>query len=249
MAQYLAAVRNYWALLPAIAVCAGLLLLYAVPTLINPQWTSTVLRLFRRPQEPDDARAGLSPQQTRARRLMAAALVAAALGLVGFNISLNREANGCYQAAKAWGAVDSPKKTDDPCMEMIFGSFFGDGKGEPREPEPQPVAAYQLVKGKEPKYLRWIQNRPAYDAVDLLVGVGANCELDLKVVQGKERITVLSDSFEPCPPDTSVSVVSVKLTEPLGDRKIVTVGGKEIQQIDPDMDSWGTVLKKLVTGG
>ena len=35
------------ALLPAIAVCVVLILLYAVPTLINPRWTSTALGLFQ----------------------------------------------------------------------------------------------------------------------------------------------------------------------------------------------------------
>lgn len=240
--------RNYWALLPAIAVCAGLLLLYAVPTLINPRWTGTVLRLFQA-QEADGSPGELTPPQARNRRLLAATVAMAALALVAFNISLNREANGCYQAARAWGAVDSPEKTADPCIDMIHGSFFGDSSGEPRETDPQPVAAYQRVEGKKPKYLRWIQNRPSYDAADLLVGVGAQCELDVKAVEDGERITIVSDSTDPCPPSTSVSLVSIKLKEPLGDRRIVTAGGEELRRIDPDLDSWGTVLKKLVTGG
>jgi hypothetical protein len=249
MAPYLAAVRNYWSLLPAIAVCVGLLLLYAVPTLINPRWTGTVLRLFRQSQDADGDRPEQGPRQIRSQRMLAAALVACALALVGFNISLNREANGCYQAARAWGAVDSDDRTKDPCLEMIYGRFFGDGGGNPTESSPQPVPAYQVVEGNKPKYLRWIHNRPSYDDLDFVVGVGGNCALDLKVVQGEDKITVLSDTSEPCPPDTSVAITSVKLAKPLGDREIVTVGDKPMQRIDPDLDSWGTVLKKLVTGG
>src|SRR5881397_2343006 len=103
MAPYLAAVRNYWALLPAIAVIVALILLYAIPTLINPQWTSSILALFR--QLPDDADSAtqraagvLGAQQITSRRMLAGALVVAAIALIGFNISLNREANGCYTA-------------------------------------------------------------------------------------------------------------------------------------------------------
>jgi hypothetical protein len=250
MAPYLAAVRNYWALLPAIAVCVVLILIYAIPTLINPQWTSNAINLFR--QQPDDAGNGepaaLSPQRIHARRLLAGALVVGALALIGFNISLNREANGCYQVAKAWGALDSNRK-DDPCIDMIYGTFIGDGSGKPLEKNPQPISSYQLVNGTNPKYLRWIQNRPPYDNMDLLVGVGGQCALDLKVVQGDDKITVVDDTTEPCPPDTSISLTAVKLDKPLGDRKIVTVDDKPLEQINPDMDSWGTVLKKLATGG
>ncbi|HEU4946494.1 MAG TPA: hypothetical protein VFT31_05020 [Kribbella sp.] len=240
--------RNYWALLPAIAVLVVLILVYAVPTLINPQWTSTVLGLFRQ-QDENAQPTVLNPQQVYSRRMLAAALVAGVLALVGFNVSLNREANGCYQAAKAWGAVDSEKATADPCVNMIYGSFIGDGTGKPLEENPQPVTAYQLVKDKRPKYLRWIQNRPSYDDLDLVIGVGGNCALDLKVVQGDDKITLLSDTSEPCPADTSISINPVKLDKPLGDRKIVTVGDKPVKEISPDLDSWGTVLKKLVTGG
>jgi hypothetical protein len=251
MAPYLAAVRNYWALLPAIAVCVVLIMIYAVPTLINPQWTSNLIGLFR--QLPGDAESGepaaLSPQRVRARRLLAGALVLGALALIGFNVSLNREANGCYQVAKAWGALDSKRKTDDPCINMIYGEFIGDGSGKPLEKNPQPISSYQLVKGKKPKYLRWIQNRPSYDSLDFLVGVGGQCALDLKIVQGDDKITVIEDTAQPCPPDTSISLTAVKLDKPLGDRKIVTVGNKPLKQINPDMDSWGTVLKKLATGG
>jgi hypothetical protein len=132
---------------------------------------------------------------------------------------------------------------------MIFGSVFGDSRAAVSEDHPQPVTSYQLVKDKEPKYLRWIQNRPSYDDLDLLVGIGANCALDLSVVQAEDRITVVTDTSEPCPPDTSISVTSVKLDKPLGDRKVVTAGGRPMKEIDPDLDSWGTVLKKLVTGG
>jgi hypothetical protein len=251
MAPYLAAVRNYWALLPAIAVCVVLIMIYAVPTLINPQWTSNAIGLFR--QLPGDTESGepaaLSPQRIHARRLLAGALVLGALALIGFNVSLNREANGCYQAAKAWGALDSKRDTHDPCINMIYGTFIGDGSGKPLEKNPQPIPSYQLVTGKKPKYLRWIQNRPSYDNQDLLVGVGGQCALDLKIVQGDDKITIIEDTTEPCPPDTSVSLTAVKLDKPLGDRKIVTVGNKPLKQINPDMDSWGTVVKKLATGG
>ncbi|HEY0689471.1 MAG TPA: hypothetical protein VGD71_10550 [Kribbella sp.] len=243
--------RNYWALLPAIAVCVVLIMIYAVPTLINPQWTSNAIGLFR--QLPGDTESGepaaLSPQRIHARRLLAGALVLGALALIGFNVSLNREANGCYQAAKAWGALDSKRDTHDPCINMIYGTFIGDGSGKPLEKNPQPIPSYQLVTGKKPKYLRWIQNRPSYDNQDLLVGVGGQCALDLKIVQGDDKITIIEDTTEPCPPDTSVSLTAVKLDKPLGDRKIVTVGNKPLKQINPDMDSWGTVVKKLATGG
>jgi hypothetical protein len=250
MAPYLAAVRNYWALLPAIAVCVVLILIYAVPTLINPQWTSNAIGLFK--QQPDDAANGepaaLSPQRIHARRLLAGALVVGALALIGFNISLNREANGCYQVAKAWGALDSKRNTDDPCIDMIYGEFIGDGSGTPLEKNPQPISSYQLVNGTKPKYLRWIQNRPSYNT-DLLVGVGGQCALDLRIIQGDDKITVIEDTSEPCPPDTSISLAAVKLNKPLGDRRIVTVDNKPLKQINPDLDSWGTVLKKLATGG
>lgn len=252
MAPYLAAVRNYWTLLPAIAVCVVLILIYAVPTLVNPQWTSTVLGLFR--QQPEETQAEqraaqLSPKQVQSRRMLASGLVIAALALVGFNISLNREANGCYQVAKAWGAIDDGKSSEDPCINMIFGSFLGDGEGEVTEDSPQPVAAYQVVDGKKPRYLNWIQNRPRYDDLDLVVGIGAECALDIRVLQEEDKVMVAVDTNEPCPPDGSISITSVKLKKPLGDRKVVTVGDKPMEQINPDLDSWGTVLKKLATGG
>lgn len=248
MAPYLAAVRNYWTLLPAVAVSVVLILLYAVPTLINPQWTSNVLNLFR--QHPEDTSgATLSDRRIRSRRMLAGLLVGLALALVGFNISLNREANGCYQAATAWGAVDDGKSSDDPCITMIYGTFIGDGSGEPLNDVQQPVAAYQLVDGNRPKYLRWIQNRPSYDDADLLIGVTQVCALDLKVQQEADKIVAVIDDEAPCPPDSSISLTPIKLKEPLGDRPVVTVGDKPVRRIDPDMDSWGTVLKKLVTGG
>ncbi|GAA1628264.1 hypothetical protein GCM10009744_15200 [Kribbella alba] len=244
MAPYLAAVRNYWALLPAIAVCVVLILIYAVPTLINPQWSSNVLGMFRQQSELQ-----LGPKQIQSRRMLAGALVIAAFALIGFNVSLNREANGCYQAAKAWGAIDDKTQTADPCVDMIFGSFFGDGGGEVLEKTQQPVPAYQLVKGKKPKYLNWIQHRPSYDGLDLVVGIGSDCASDLKVIQGEDKITVLVDQTEPCPQSKDISVLPVKLKQPLGARKIVTVDDKPLEQINPDLDSWGSVLKKLATGG
>jgi hypothetical protein len=250
MVSYLAAVRNYWSLLPAVAVCVGLIVIYAVPTLVNPRWTANLPALFRQSPDPEtDQSTALTPQQIQTKRMLAGGLVLGALALVGFNVSLNREANGCYQAARAWGAQDAKDKTDDPCIDMIFGSFSGDSSVVASVDHPQPVASYQLVKDKEPKYLRWIQNRPSYDDLDLLVGVGANCALDLSVVQAEDRITVVTDTSEPCPPDTVISVTSVKLDKPLGDRKVVTAGGRPMKEIDPDLDSWGTVLKKLATGG
>jgi len=249
MASYLAAVRNYWSLLPAVAACVGLIGIYAVPTLVNPRWTANLPALFRQSPDPEtDQSTALTPQQIQAKRMLAGGLVLGALALVGFNVSLNREANGCYQAARAWGAQDAKDKTDDPCIDMIFGSS-GDSSVVAPVNHPQPVASYQLVKDKEPKYLRWIQNRPSYDDLDLLVGIGANCALDLSVVQAEDRITVVTDTSEPCPPDTSISVTSVKLDKPLGDRKVVTAGGRPMKEIDPDLGSWGTVLKKLATGG
>lgn len=254
MAPYLAAVRNYWALLPAIAVCVVLILVYAVPTLINPRWTSNILGLFR--QQPTDATAAevedadrLGDRQIRSRRMLAGALVIAALALIGFNVSLNREANGCYQAAKAWGAVDDEKTMADPCIHMIFGEFLGSSSGAPLEKTQQPVPSYQVVKGKKPKYLKWIQNRPDYDEADLLVGVGADCAIDLNIQQTDEKVLVLFDSTDSCPADDAISLTPVKLKKPLGDRKIVTVADKPMTEINPDMDSWPTVLKKLATGG
>ncbi|WP_237706757.1 hypothetical protein [Kribbella flavida] len=242
--------RNYWALLPAIAVSVVLILLYAVPTLINPQWTTNVLGLFKQhPEDTERADLRLSERRVRSRRMLAGLLVAVALALVGFNISLNREANGCYQAAKAWGATDDHDRVDDPCVNMIYGTFIGDGEGELTASDPQPVPAYQLVRDKRPKYLNWIQNRPSYDKADLLIGLGVDCASDLRVVQGKDKITVAVDDSAPCPPPDSISLTSIKLTEPLGDRPIVTVGGKPMREITADMDSWPTVLKKLVTGG
>jgi hypothetical protein len=251
MAPYLAAVRNYWALLPAIAVCVVLIGIYAVPTLVNPQWTSNILGMFR--QQPDGAEAEepvkLGPKQVQSRRMLAVALVLGALALVGFNVSLNREANGCYLAARAWGAVDDKTQTADPCIDMIYGNFIGDGSGEPTETIQQPVLAYQLVHGKKPKYLKWIQNKPSYDETDLLVGVIGTCGLDVKVMQGDTKITVVYDSVEPCPAGNDVSILPIELKKPLGDRKIVTVDDKPMQEINPDMDSWWTVLGKLATGG
>lgn len=256
MAPYLAAVRNYWSLLPAIAVAVVLILLYAVPTLINPQWTTTVLGLFKQhPEDADPADRRMTPKRVQSRRMLAGLLVLVAVGLVGFNVSLNREANGCYQAATAWGAVDTPpvgnqkRSSDDPCVTMIYGTFIGDGSGTVTGDKPQPVAAYQLMGDKEPKYLKWVQNRPSYDEGDLLIGVSGDCALDLKVEEAADKITAVVDMDQPCPPGNDISLTPIKLKEPLGDRKLVTVDGKELQRIDPDLDSWPRVLQKLVTGG
>jgi len=246
-------VRNYWALLPAIAVIVGLILLYAIPTLINPQWTKTVLNLFRQYPEDEQAEPGLpagvlGPQQIRSRRMLAGLLVLGALALVGFNISLNRESNACYTAARAFGAIDG-KAADDPCISMIYGTFIGDGTGPAFEEKPQPVLTYQLVHKKRPTYLRWIQNPPEYDDKNLLIGTSLDCAMDLRVTEEADRITVLVDADSPCPAADSVSLTAVKLKDPVGDRKLVTVGGKEMQQINPDVLSWPKVLGKLVTGG
>jgi hypothetical protein len=251
MSPYLAAVRNYWALLPAIAICVGLILLYAVPTLVNPQWTSSLLSLFK--QLPGSEETGepepLTAQQVQARRMLAGALVIGALGLFGFNVQLNREANGCYQAAKAWGAVDDQKKDADPCVHKIFGAFINDGGGKADEKTQQPVPSYQVVKGKRPKYLKFVQNRPKYDEANLLIGLGFNCTSDLVVTESDDKITAMIDDTEPCPPDSQIELIPIKLKKPLGDRPIVTVDDKPLTRINPDMDSWGKVLKELVTGG
>lgn len=53
--------RNYWSLLPAVLVIVGLILVYAVPTIINPQWTSSIMALFRTTAVPDDA----TPEEAR----------------------------------------------------------------------------------------------------------------------------------------------------------------------------------------
>jgi hypothetical protein len=71
----------------------------------------------------------------------------------------------------------------------------------------------------------------------------------VKVDQGDTKITVVYDSLDPCPPGGDISLLPIKLKKPLGDRKIVTVDDKPMQEINPDMDSWWTVLKKLATGG
>ena len=250
MAPYLAAVRNYWSLLPAIAVCVVLIAIYAVPTLINPQWTSNVLNMFKQPQSGEtEEPARLGAQQIQSRRLLAGALIIGALALIGFNVSLNREANGCYIAAKAWGATDDKTQTSDPCIHMIYGAFIGDGSGDVDQKTPHEVAAYQLVRGNKPKYLKWIQHAPAYDETDLVIGVVGTCSLDVKVVQEDTRILVVYDSEEACLPGNDISILPVKLKKPLGDRKLVTAGDKPMREINPDMDSWWKVLGKLATGG
>ncbi|WP_405056436.1 hypothetical protein OG474_27300 [Kribbella sp. NBC_01505] len=239
--------RNYWALLPAVAVIVGLILLYAIPTLINPQWTKTVLNLFRQYPE-DEQTAVLGAQQIRSRRMLAGLLVVGALALVGFNVTLNRESNSCYTAAHAFGVVDG-KAAEDPCISMIFGTFIGDGTGPTFEEKPQPVTAYQVIEKKKPTYLRWIQNPPKYENDTILLGTSIDCAMDLRVEEADDKITVLLDTDAPCPPDTGVSLTAVKLKQPLANRKLVTVGGKEMQRINPDAASWPKVLGKLVTGG
>jgi hypothetical protein len=256
MAPYLAAVRNYWSLLPAIVVIIGLILVYAVPTIINPQWTSSITAMFRTTAVPADATpeearraAGiLGPQQLKSRRMLAIAMVVGAVALIGFNISLNREAVGCYKAARAFGAIDGPD-TKDPCIDMIYGTFIGDGSHAPDEKSPQPVKYYQRVDGKKPKYLKWIQNAPKYDDADLLFGTVGKCASDLSVQQLEDKIMVVVDVDVPCPEDSNMSVTPIKLKKPLGDRKIVTVDDEPVSEINPDMDSWFTVVKKLATGG
>ncbi|HYU83160.1 MAG TPA: hypothetical protein VEK80_00025 [Kribbellaceae bacterium] len=238
--------RNYWALLPAIAVCVVLAVLYAVPTLINPQPVSNLGGLFRR--DDDTERPALSPRDRRVRRFSAIAVLAAALVLVAFNVSLNREANSCYLVAKAWGA-DGSKSYKDPCVDMIMGAYFSNPDGEATEDDPQPVTSYQIVHGKRPAYLRWVQNRPEYHDADLIVGVQFLCDSDVKFTESAEAVTIVSDLADPCPPRPQVGLVSIKLKRPLGDREVVTVDGKPMQRIDPEMPSWGTVLKELATGG
>ncbi|MFC9690746.1 hypothetical protein ACFTSF_19505 [Kribbella sp. NPDC056951] len=245
--------RNYWALLPAIAVIVGLILLYAIPTLINPQWTKTVLNLFRQYPEDEQAEAGkpagtLGAQQIKSRRMLAGLLVVGAFALVGFNVSLNRESNGCYTAASAFGAIDS-KAADDPCISMIFGTFIGDGTGPSFEEKPQPITVYQVVEKKNPKYLRWIQNPPAYENNTLLFGTSIECAMDLRVEESDDQIKAFIDADTPCSESGSVSLTPLKLKQPLGNRKVVTVGGKDVQRIDPDAASWPKILGKLVTGG
>jgi hypothetical protein len=238
--------RNYWSLLPAIAVCVGLALLYAVPTLLNPQLVSNAMSLFRR--DEDEVPEPLDAKERRARRISAIAVLVAALALVGFNISLNREANGCYQAAKAWGS-DGSETFKDPCADQIMGAYFSSPKGEAIEDHPQRVAAYQIVHGHKPAYLRWVQNRPDYDKADLIVGAQFLCDGDVKFTESATAVTIVSDLTEPCPPRPMVGLVSIKLDKPLGNRKVVTIGDEPMKRIDPEMPSWGTVLKKLLTGG
>ncbi|MGZ0148035.1 hypothetical protein ACXJJ3_13270 [Kribbella sp. WER1] len=248
--------RNYWSLLPAVLVIVGLILVYAIPTIINPQLTSSIMALFRStalpadatPEETRRAAGVLGPQQLRSRRMLAISMVVGALAIIGFNVSLNREAIGCYKAARAFGAIDGPD-VKDPCYDMIFGTFFGDGTGISDEKNPLPMEYYQVVKGKRPKYLHWIQNAPKYSEADLLVPAGPKCVGDLRVEQSDTEIKIFLDSDVPCPPDSNISLTPIKLKKPLGDRKVVTVGGKEMTRVNPDMDSWFTVLGKLATGG
>jgi hypothetical protein len=238
--------RNYWALLPVIAVCVVLALVYAVPTLVNPQLVSNVAGLFRRDDEA--APAPLTPKERRYRRLGAVTVLLVALVLVGFNVSLNREANGCYEAAKAWGADDS-REYDDPCINQIMGAYFSSPDGKVLEDNPQPVAAYQLVRGNKPKYIRWVQNRPSYDEADLIVGAPFLCDGDVKFTENDEKVMIVADITEPCPSRPQIGLVTIDLEKPLGDRLVVTVDDEPMKQVDYDMPSWGAVLKRLATGG
>lgn len=237
--------RNYWALLPAVAVCVVLALLYVVPTLVNPQIFATIGGMFR--QDDGERAPTLSGRERRARRLTAIVVLAGMLALVGFNISLNREANGCYQAAKAWGADDS-EKIDDPCIDKIFGDYLGNPDGKTIEKSPLPVKAYQVVEDDHPKYLRWIANRPSYKTTNLLVGAPNLCS-EVKFTETDEAVRIVDDRAEACPSQPKINLVAIELDKPLGDRKVITVGDRPVERIDPDLPSWGTVLKKLATGG
>jgi hypothetical protein len=69
------------------------------------------------------------------------------------------------------------------------------------------------------------------------------------VTEADDKITAVLDMTQPCPPDDQIELIPIKLKKPLGDRPVVTVGGQELQRINPEMPSWGTVLKELATGG
>lgn len=237
--------RNYWALLPAVAVCVLLALLYVVPTLINPQLTANLAGLFR--TDDGERVPTLSGRERRSRRITAGVVLVAMLVLVGFNISLNREANGCYQVAKAWGADDS-QKFDDPCVDKIFGAYLSNPDGKTIEDDPLPVKTYQVVEDEKPRYLRWIQNRPSYKTTNLVVGAPDLCG-DVKFTETDEAVKIVDDRAEACPSQPKINLVAIELDKPLGDRKVVTVGDEPIKRIDPDLPSWGAVLKKLATGG
>ena len=43
--------------------------------------------------------------------------------------------------------------------------------------------------------------------------------------------------------------MNLEVDKPLVDRKVVTVDDQPVERIDPDMPSWGSVLRKLATGG
>jgi hypothetical protein len=82
-----------------------------------------------------------------------------------------------------------------------------------------------------------------------VIGTVGKCASDLKVEQLEDKIRVTIDVDVPCPEDSNMSMTPIKLKEPLGDRKLVTVDDKPMTEINPDLDSWFTVLKKLATGG
>lgn len=240
--------RNYWALLPAIAVCVGVALLYAVPTLVRPQFTANLMAVFRR---EGDEPAQLGPRELRNRRLGAVAVLVGALALVGFNVSLTREANGCYAAAKAWGAEDGDDRPD-ACLDKLWADSVAvkpEKEGAKLEnTPPQPMPRYQVVDEDNPSYLEWVGNRPNLEGVNFVVGKPGFCG-ELTVIEKEESVTVVDDVKTACPPSSGIVLHLVKLNRPLGDRKVVTAEDKPMERIDPGLPSWGSVLGKLVTGG
>lgn len=240
--------RNYWALLPAIAVCVGVALLYAVPTLVRPQFTAGLLAAFRR---EEDEPAPLGPRELRNRRLGAVAVLVGALALVGFNVSLNREANGCYGAAQAWGADDHDDRLD-PCLDKLWAESNitrpEEAGAKLENTPPQPLPRYQVIDADDPSYLQWIGNRPELEGVTFIVGKPGFCG-EVTVIEKPESVTVVDDVRVACPPDSGIILHKVKLERPLGDRKVVTADDKPMERIDPRLPSWGSVLGKLVTGG
>ena len=240
--------RNYWALLPAIAVCVGVALLYAVPTLVRPQFTANLMAAFRR---EGDEPAPLGTRELRNRRLGAVAVLVGALVLVGFNVSLNREANGCYGAAQAWGA-DDVQEREDPCLDKLWADSAvvkpEEAGSKLENTPPQPLPRYQVVDADNPSYLKWIGNRPELEGITFVVGKPGFCG-EVTVIEKPESVTVVDDVRVPCPPDSGIVLHKVKLERPLGDRKVVTADDKPMERIDPVLPSWGSVLGKLVTGG
>jgi hypothetical protein len=240
--------RNYWALLPAIAVCVCVALLYAVPTLVRPQFTANLMAAFRRDTAEPPA---LGPRELRNRRLGAVAVLVGALVLVGFNVSLNREQNGCYSAAQAWGADDVDERPD-ACLDKLWADSVVTRPQEPGDKlentPPQPLPRYQVVDPDDPSYLKWVGNRPDLEGTAFIVGKPGFCG-EVTVIEEPDTVTVVDDVRVACPPASGVVLHKVTLERPLGDRKVVTVDDKPMERIDPRLPSWGSVLGKLVTGG